>query len=102
MDNTVDSQLHRSRDIPPDRNRDSNPFLQDVKLLSKLTPSLREHLILKRAIKHWQSPIHREYTSLAARLSSFKDWPYSMTQTPESLSEAGFFYSGKINFKYII
>jgi len=99
MDNTVNSQHQRSRDIPPDRYRDSNPSLQDVKLPVSLTPALKEHLLLKRAIKHWQSPIHSEYTSLAERLSSFKDWPYSMTQTPESLSEAGFFYSGKINFK---
>lgn len=29
------------------------------------------------------------------RLSSFKEWPKSMKQTPEQMADAGFFYTGK-------
>ena len=98
MDNTINQQ--RSRDIPPGRYRDSNPSLRGDTLPSRLPLALKEHLLMKRVIRHWQSPRHSEYTSLAARLASFKDWPYSTHQTPESLSEAGFFYSGKFSFKH--
>ena len=35
------------------------------------------------------------YASLAARLTSFTGWPIDMRQTPEMLSEAGFYYVGK-------
>ncbi|VVD05437.1 putative inhibitor of apoptosis isoform X2 [Leptidea sinapis] len=40
-------------------------------------------------------PVHSRYASEAARLRSFTDWPRSMRQKPEELSEAGFFYTGQ-------
>lgn len=41
-----------------------------------------------------QGPVHPKYASQSARLRSFKDWPRSMRQKPEDLSDAGFFYTG--------
>lgn len=35
-----------------------------------------------------------KYAFLATRASSFQDWPTSMTQTPQILAKAGFFYAG--------
>lgn len=40
-------------------------------------------------------PVHPRYSSPAARLRSFKDWPRSLRQKPEELAEAGFFYTGQ-------
>jgi hypothetical protein len=42
---------------------------------------------------------HPEYQSYESRLSSFTGWPSHMSQTPESLADAGLFYIGKI-FQY--
>ena len=36
-----------------------------------------------------------KFCTLEARLSSFDDWPISIKQRPEEITEAGFFYSGK-------
>ncbi|CAG9787764.1 unnamed protein product [Diatraea saccharalis] len=40
-------------------------------------------------------PVHPQYASEAARLSTFNDWPRCMRQKPEDLAEAGFFYTGQ-------
>jgi hypothetical protein len=79
----------RSHDIPPDRWRPSS------------TTTSSEHYVLKRAINYWQAPRHPTYNSLSARLQSFKNWPHNETQTPEALSEAGFYYDGK-NFLLLL
>ncbi|XP_048769067.1 baculoviral IAP repeat-containing protein 3-like isoform X2 [Ostrea edulis] len=39
-------------------------------------------------------PKYHAYAVLATRISSFKDWPTSMTQTPRDLATAGFLYAG--------
>jgi len=78
----------RSHDSPPPPNRwRTGPHSS--------TPTLTEHLMLKRAINYWQAPRHPNYNSLSARLQSFKDWPHSEAQTPEALSEAEFYYDCK-------
>ena len=87
--------------LPTDRwRRGPNSVLQDIQNMRPISPNpaLAEHLILKRAITNWPTPVHSDYKTLAARLASFRDWPYTSVQTPESLSEAGFFYSGKTVF----
>jgi baculoviral IAP repeat-containing protein 7/8 len=43
-------------------------------------------------LKH---PEHPEYAVEANRLKSFEDWPKTMRQKPQELSDAGFFYTGK-------
>ena len=86
---------------PPNRwRRSPNYVLQDIQNIRLISPNpaLTEHLILKRAVKDWQTPVHSDNKALDARLASFKEWPYTAVQTPESLSEAGFFYSGKTVF----
>ena len=40
--------------------------------------------------------IHKNYSTLDARLRSFALWPVSLKQKPDVLSEAGFYYTGKI------
>lgn len=42
-----------------------------------------------------ERPNFPEYSIEAARLRSFEDWPKSMTQKPEKLADAGFFYTLK-------
>ncbi|XP_065927046.1 baculoviral IAP repeat-containing protein 2 isoform X5 [Magallana gigas] len=37
---------------------------------------------------------YHEYAVMATRVSSFQDWPTSLTQTPQVLALAGFFYAG--------
>ncbi|UJZ89032.1 iap-3 [Erannis ankeraria nucleopolyhedrovirus] len=39
-------------------------------------------------------PVHPRYSLVNSRLATFKNWPRSLTQTPEELSEAGFYYTG--------
>jgi hypothetical protein len=92
MEHKTDSVPTRSPDIPPDRWR---PIPTSSSMPSSQTPSLTEHLVLKRAIKLWQSPRHPSYSELSTRLHSFRNWTHSETQTPEYLSEAGFYYDGK-------
>ncbi|AKR17527.1 IAP-3 [Mocis latipes granulovirus] len=39
-------------------------------------------------------PHNTKYKTISARLSTFDDWPKGLTQTPEELAEAGFYYTG--------
>jgi len=71
-----------SRDIGPDEDRGHSPIR-----------SLNEHFVMKRAIKQWTSPKHPNYNLIDARLDSFQNWPRG-SPSPETLSEAGFFFSG--------
>lgn len=41
----------------------------------------------------FQRPDYPGFTIEAVRLRTFKDWPKSMKQTPEQMSDAGFFYT---------
>lgn len=42
------------------------------------------------------TPRHKQYSLEQTRLKSFKEknWPIGLTQTPEQLANAGFYYSG--------
>jgi baculoviral IAP repeat-containing protein 7/8 len=40
-------------------------------------------------------PEHPEFAVEAKRLESYTDWPKTMRQKPQQLSDAGFFYTGK-------
>lgn len=40
-------------------------------------------------------PNYPDFKTVNSRLQSFKDWPKSMGQSPEDLTDAGFFYIGK-------
>ena len=41
-------------------------------------------------------PRSPQYKLKSVRMSSFSKWPSDITQTPEELAEAGFFYTGKV------
>jgi hypothetical protein len=43
---------------------------------------------------NFDRPKYHAYAVLATRISSFKDWPTSLTQTPRDLATAGFLYAG--------
>lgn len=40
------------------------------------------------------APMHPEYANYTVRFASFESWPKIMPQTPESLANAGFYYTG--------
>lgn len=49
----------------------------------------------KLGINQHRGPVYPNYSTKEARLRTFKEWPKSMRQTSDELSEAGFFYTGK-------
>ena len=80
----------RSRDIDPDENRKHSPI-----------KSLYEHFVVKRAINHWTPHKLPIYNLIDARLDSFKNWP-RRSPSPESLSEACFFFNDTYIFTKIL
>ena len=76
----------RSPDIGPDEGRGNSPI-----------QPLSEPDVMKRVINQWTPPKHPSYNLIDARLNSFQNWPRS-SPSPESLSEAGFFYTGTYIF----
>ena len=73
-----------SRDIGPDEDRDTHSPIR----------SLGEYFVMKRAIKQLTSSTHPTYNMIDARLDSFTNWLRG-SPSPKSLSEAGFFFTGK-------
>lgn len=61
-------------------------------VLRNNTPRLASQPLETERLKH---PEHPEYAVEANRLKSFEDWPKTMRQKPQELSDAGFFYTGK-------
>jgi hypothetical protein len=39
---------------------------------------------------------HSSFATYTAQLQTYVNWPHDMKHTPESLSAAGFFYTGRI------
>ena len=72
----------QSDDIPPPGNR------------WKIHP-LTEQCALNRRIAVWSSPEFPAYKSKHARLATFEKWPHGMTPSPDTLSRAGFYFTGK-------
>ena len=105
IDSAIDSgfgHTHRSRDIPPDTDGESN--LQ--RLINKRAQQLEtdrqslkdrlEQYVQLRARQLWTPPTHPSYNLFDARLKSFDTWTHKEgVPSPESLAEAGFFYRGK-------
>ena len=54
-----------------------------------------ERFIMHSATHHWTPPKHPSYNLIDAGLKSFDKWPkLGEFPSPESLSDAGFFYEG--------
>ncbi|XP_046986426.1 baculoviral IAP repeat-containing protein 7-like [Schistocerca americana] len=49
----------------------------------------------KLGIAYSSKPLWPEFVTIDSRLKTYENWPISMKQKPETLSEAGFFYTGK-------
>jgi E3 ubiquitin-protein ligase XIAP len=60
-----------------------------------VSSEMKERLNLDRAISTWSAPQHMTYSSKLTRFRSFINWPHSTSPSPEELSSAGFFYTGK-------
>jgi len=52
---------------------------------------------MKRAINQWSPPKYPIYNLIDAMIDSIKNWPRG-TPSPESLSEAGFYFNGTYIF----
>jgi len=83
----------QSRDIGPHEDRNTYSHIR----------SLDEYFAMKRAIKQWISPKHPNYNLFEERLNSFTNRSRE-SPSPKSLSEAGYFFSGKYKsiFSFII
>lgn len=50
-----------------------------------------------------EPPYYPLYSKEQKRRDSFKNWPTNVKQTPQSLANAGFFYTGKVYFsRYVL
>lgn len=49
----------------------------------------------KLGIHKSRGPSFPKYSTIEARLRSYENWPLSIKQRPDKLSEAGFYYTGK-------
>jgi hypothetical protein len=54
-----------------------------------------DHVVLNRAMLRWRDSRFPAYKSYKARVRSYFNWPRRSGPTPEQLSIAGFFYTGK-------
>lgn len=52
------------------------------------------YVLIPRRSRNSAFPEYPKFAMLSDRIKSFSDWPKCMSQRPEKLSEAGFFYSG--------
>jgi hypothetical protein len=59
-----------------------------------------EHCVLTRAIDDWYGPKYETNKAKCSRLQTFviHDWPHMMDLPPNALSEAGFFFTGMIQY----
>eukprot|EP00093_Oithona_nana_P000072 00072.XXX_1718_259_1 [CDS] Oithona nana genome sequencing. len=71
--------------------RDRNAFNEKCPQNVKITrPTTEEN---SGIIRH-TGPQNTKYSTLEARLRSFRDWPPALKQEPRQLAEAGFYYIG--------
>jgi hypothetical protein len=70
------------------------------------TQTATDDHVRDRAVIRWREPKYLTYSTYTARLRSYFNWPHLPEPSPDALSKAGFFYSGKklnaICFKTIL
>ncbi|KDR09161.1 baculoviral IAP repeat-containing protein 3-like [Zootermopsis nevadensis] len=49
----------------------------------------------KHGINQSHGPMHPSYNTYDSRVRSYENWPRSLKQKPDKLSDAGFYYTGK-------
>ncbi|XP_063233849.1 baculoviral IAP repeat-containing protein 7-B-like [Bacillus rossius redtenbacheri] len=62
---------------------------------AKVNSILAELSLEKLGVTRSHGPAFPSYCTYEARLASFENWPVSLKQRPDKLSEAGFYYTGK-------
>lgn len=65
----------------------------DVLELVTILPGTSES-ITDLGIQRHMAPANPKYAVYEKRLQTFTDWPKDLTQTPEMLAAAGFYYTG--------
>ena len=53
------------------------------------------HTLKKHNTGRWDPPQYSAFCNNLSRIETFSIWPYSSKQTPENLSNDGFFFTGK-------
>ena len=53
------------------------------------------HTLKEQDIGQWDPPQYAALSKNFSRFQTFNIWPYNSKQTPENLSKAGFFFTGK-------
>jgi hypothetical protein len=86
MECRTNLNTERSPDIPP---------------VESICWAAADMFALNMAIEDWVEPKHPVFATEASRLSSYENWPHQMNPSPDSLSEEGFFHTGKSCCKYI-
>jgi hypothetical protein len=56
-----------------------------------------EHQVRQHNTTRWNIPFYPNYSSNKNRMQSFITWPAGSKQKPQDLSNAGFFYQGKVH-----
>lgn len=89
--------INTSTDVPKERGYDTCGRIEfrsecgvSVQAKDRTLPPLE-----KLGIHKSRAPSFPNYASLEARLRSFEMWPIALKLKPNTLSEAGFFYTGK-------
>jgi hypothetical protein len=57
---------------------------------------MKDHYMNELGIQTHHGPRHPKYSTIESRLRTFTDWPPDMSQTPQQLSQAGFYHIGKV------
>ena len=72
--------------------------IPDTDPSSIVRSSLTQHYFQNRAIEQWDGPKYETYGSKEVRLRSFviHNWPHVLEPAPSDLSDAGFFFTGRI------
>ncbi|KAJ8313569.1 hypothetical protein KUTeg_008130 [Tegillarca granosa] len=83
------------RNSPTPRNEADHRLFQPEVVVRPVTDVLQQQYGITQS-----KPKYQQYAVKAHRLSTFRNFPLDITQTPEELAEAGFFFSGKDDVVY--
>lgn len=93
-DDVLTDHLRWSRSCSLMRRRDTDNVPIDEALLDETLPPAPTPDVPPNTVSEGPIDVH-VYRHQQSRIESFKDWPKSIRQRPEQLSDAGFYYTGK-------
>jgi len=59
------------------------------------SPRISKYIVRRHDFIDWYPPLYQQFDTQKERIQSFKTMPIFGKQSAKSLSEAGFFYTGK-------